>query len=588
MTEKNTVKNTGKNKAEGARYRVRNVARREHFQRRMILEGALVGGVTGTVIALFRLALNNGDVIRNRMVEFARSGGSHALAVLGILMVLAVLIYLLLRWEPDISGSGIPQVEGEMKGLEDQCWWRVLPAKLLGCTLAIGGGLALGREGPSIQIGGMLGKACARIRKTNLTEERLLMTCGAGAGLAAAFGAPLAGALFSLEELHKNFSLEVLVPTMVSTAVADYVAVNIIGLTPVFDFSITEKLPLRLYWSVLILGLILGAFGVLYNRTLAAMQDLFDGIGRLVDKAVSSVFTSGDAAAGPSGRPGRDRKPLYKMIAAMLMAFAAMFLYPVVLGSGSYLVAMISAGRFTLGAIAVMLIWKFFFSTASFGSGSPGGIFLPLLVLGALTGGLYSRGLSALLGVDQVYIASFVILGMAGYFAAIVRAPITGIILITEMTGDLSSFLSLTFISVVAYMVADTLGGEPVYEQLLNRRLENRKLTPQEEDIVEIDRPRYQKERTVDKKTRGRERRAIIFGDIHTGSYMDGRQVMDLELPPGALITSVRRGDRELIPGGRTRLLGGDVIEVLCRRSDIGPAQDILEKKCHMLTGEEE
>lgn len=588
MTEKNTGKNTGKNKAEGARYRVRNVARREHFQRRMILEGALVGGVTGTVIALFRLALNNGDVIRNRMVEFARSGGSHALAVLGILMVLAVLIYLLLRWEPDISGSGIPQVEGEMKGLEDQCWWRVLPAKLLGCTLAIGGGLALGREGPSIQIGGMLGKACARIRKTNLTEERLLMTCGAGAGLAAAFGAPLAGALFSLEELHKNFSLEVLVPTMVSTAVADYVAVNIIGLTPVFDFSITEKLPLRLYWSVLALGLILGAFGVLYNRTLAAMQDLFDGIGRLVDKAVSSVFTSGDAAAGPSGRHGRDRKPLYKMIAAMLMAFAAMFLYPVVLGSGSYLVAMISAGRFTLGALAVMLIWKFFFSTASFGSGSPGGIFLPLLVLGALTGGLYSRGLSALLGVDQVYIASFVILGMAGYFAAIVRAPITGIILITEMTGDLSSFLSLTFISVVAYMVADTLGGEPVYEQLLNRRLEKRKLTPQEEDIVEIDRPRYQKERTVDKKTRGRERRAIIFGDIHTGSYMDGRQVMDLELPPGALITSVRRGDRELIPGGRTRLLGGDVIEVLCRRSDIGPAQDILEKKCHMLTGEEE
>lgn len=587
MTEKNTGKNTGKNKAEGARYRVRNVARREHFQRRMILEGALVGGVTGTVIALFRLALNNGDVIRNRMVEFARTGGSHSLVVLGILMVLAVLIYLLLRWAPDISGSGIPQVEGEMKGLEDQCWWRVLPAKLLGCTLAIGGGLALGREGPSIQIGGMLGKACARIRKTNLTEERLLMTCGAGAGLAAAFGAPLAGALFSLEELHKNFSLEVLVPTMVSTAVADYVAVNIIGLNPVFDFSITEKLPLRLYWSVLALGLILGAFGVLYNRTLAAMQDLFDGIGRLVDKAVTSAFNAGETA-GPSGRPGRDRKPLYKMIAAMLMAFAAMFLYPVVLGSGSYLVAMISAGRFTLGALAVMLIWKFFFSTASFGSGSPGGIFLPLLVLGALTGGLYSRGLSALLGVDQVYIASFVILGMAGYFAAIVRAPITGIILITEMTGDLSSFLSLTFISVVAYMVADTLGGEPVYEQLLNRRLEKRKLTPQEEDIVEIDRPRYQKERTVDKKTRGRERRAIIFGDIHTGSYMDGRQVMDLELPPGALITSVRRGDRELIPGGRTRLLGGDVIEVLCRRSDIGPAQDILEKKCHMLTGEEE
>ena len=182
--------------------------------------------------------------------------------------------------------------------------------------------------------------------------------------------------------------------------------------------------------------------------------------------------------------------------------------------------------------------------------------------------------------------------GMAGYFAAIVRAPITGIILITEMTGDFSTLLSLTFISVVAFMTADMMGGVPVYEQLLERRLRNKNLTPQEKAIVEIGRPEtagdsIQKERKV-KASRGRERRAIIFGDVHTGSYMDGRQVMDLKLPPGALITSVRRGERELIPGGRTRLIGGDAIEVLCRRSDIGPAQRILDEKCHTLMVPEE
>lgn len=552
--------------------RVKNAPTREHFQHVLILEGALVGAVVGTVIALFRLSLNRADLIRTDMVQQAVQGGRPLGLVTIALILIAVLLSLLLRFEPEISGSGIPQVEGELKGLGDQCWWKVLPAKLLGCTLAIGGGLSLGREGPSIQIGGMLGKACARLRHTSLTEERLLMTCGAGAGLAAAFGAPLAGALFALEELHKNFSLEVLVPTMVATAVSDYVAVNIIGLTPVFDFGITHKLPLKLYWTVLVLGIILGAFGVFYNRTLAAMQDAFDFLGK-AEKT-----------------PGRSTT--FKMLCAMAMSFLFMFIKPEVLGSGSIMVAEISSGKFALGALATLLLLKFLFSTASFGSGSPGGIFLPLLVLGALTGGLYSRVLTSTLGVGQEYIACFVIMGMAGYFAAIVRAPITGIILITEMTGDFSTLLSLTFISVVAFMTADMMGGVPVYEQLLERRLKNKNLTPQEKAIVEIGRPEtagdsIQKERKV-KASRGRERRAIIFGDVHTGSYMDGRQVMDLKLPPGALITSVRRGERELIPGGRTRLLGGDAIEVLCRKSDIGPAQRILDEKCHTLMVPEE
>lgn len=552
--------------------RVKNAPTREHFQHVMIIEGALVGAVVGTVIALFRLSLNKADLIRTDMVQQAVHGGRPLGLVILALIIIAVLLSLLLRFEPEISGSGIPQVEGELKGLGDQCWWKVLPAKLLGCTLAIGGGLSLGREGPSIQIGGMLGKACARLRHTSLTEERLLITCGAGAGLAAAFGAPLAGALFALEELHKNFSLEVLVPTMVATAVSDYVAVNIIGLTPVFDFGITHKLPLKLYWTVLVLGIILGAFGVFYNRTLAAMQDAFDFLGK-AEKT-----------------PGRSTT--FKMLCAMAMSFLFMFIKPEVLGSGSIMVAEISSGKFALGALATLLLLKFLFSTASFGSGSPGGIFLPLLVLGALTGGLYSRVLTSTLGVGQEYIASFVILGMAGYFAAIVRAPITGIILITEMTGDFSTLLSLTFISVVAFMTADMMGGVPVYEQLLERRLKNKNLTPQEKAIVEIGRPEtagdsIQKERKV-KASRGRERRAIIFGDVHTGSYMDGRQVMDLKLPPGALITSVRRGERELIPGGRTRLIGGDAIEVLCRKSDIGPAQRILDEKCHTLMVPEE
>ena len=159
-----------------------------------------------------------------------------------------------------------------------------------------------------------------------------------------------------------------------------------------------------------------------------------------------------------------------RMLAAFAMAYILFFVYPTALGSGSKLVAVISHGGFTLGALAVLLIVKFIFSTASFGSGSPGGIFLPLLVLGAVTGGFFTRLLGPL-GIGQTYITAFVVTAMAGYFAAIVRAPVTGVVLITETTGDFTTLLPLVLTSLIAYLTAELLGTKPIYTQLLERSL---------------------------------------------------------------------------------------------------------------------
>ncbi len=460
----------------------------------------------------------------------------------------------LIRFEPDISGSGIPQIEGELKGLEDQNWRKVLAAKFAGCVLAIGGGLALGREGPSIQLGGMIGKGFARRKNALLTEERMLMSCGAGAGLAAAFGAPLAGVLFALEELHKNFSAEVLVSTMAASAVADYIAVNIIGLRPVFDFDVEHRIPLRLYWAVVLLGVILGILGVLYNKLLDKMQDFFD---RLGNKFIS--------------------------IGIMLMiSFLMMFIYPTVLGSGNNLVKVISDGKFTLIALAILFVAKLFFSTGSFGTGTPGGIFLPLLVIGAITGGLYSTFLSTAFGVEEYYIKGFVIIAMAGFFSAIVRAPITGVILITEMTGNFMTLLSLVSASLVAYVVADLLGGEPVYDQLMHRRqrkkVESGSGTPDHDYLADV----YSKsdKKYVKKRISIRERKVVIDSSIHIGSMMDGHKVMELGLPEGSLIVSVMRDGKEIIPHGSTILNGGDDLEILCRLKDIAATEAVLDEKC--------
>lgn len=535
-------------------YVVRNIRQKQRFKYTLILEGIAVGSIVGLVIALFRIMIVKADQARQMAVHLVKVKPIYAFAVLLVLILIAWILDKLIRFEPDISGSGIPQIEGELKGLEDQNWRKVLIAKFAGCVLAIGGGLALGREGPSIQLGGMIGKGFARRKNALLTEERMLMSCGAGAGLAAAFGAPLAGVLFALEELHKNFSAEVLVSTMAASAVADYIAVNIIGLRPVFDFDVEHRIPLRLYWAVVLLGVILGILGVLYNKLLDKMQDFFD---RFDSKFVS--------------------------IGIMLMiSFLMMFIYPTVLGSGNDLVKVISDGKFTLIALAILLVAKLFFSTGSFGTGTPGGIFLPLLVIGAITGGLYSTFLSTAFGVEEYYIKGFVIIAMAGFFSAIVRAPITGVILITEMTGNFMTLLSLVAASLVAYVVADLLGGEPVYDQLMHRRqrkkVESGSGTLDHDYLADV----YSKsdKKYVKKRISIRERKVVIDSSIHIGSMMDGHKVMELGLPEGSLIVSVMRDGKEIIPHGSTILNGGDDLEILCRLKDIAATEAVLDEKC--------
>ena len=526
-------------------YVVRNIRQKQRFKYKLILEGIAVGSIVGLVIALFRIMIVKADHARQIAVHLVKVRPVYAFAVLLLLVLIAWILDKLIRFEPDISGSGIPQIEGERK---------VLAAKFAGCVLAIGGGLALGREGPSIQLGGMIGKGFARRKNALLTEERMLMSCGAGAGLAAAFGAPLAGVLFALEELHKNFSAEVLVSTMAASAVADYIAVNIIGLRPVFDFDVEHRIPLRLYWAVVLLGVILGILGVIYNKLLDKMQDFFD---RLGNKFIS--------------------------IGIMLMiSFLMMFIYPTVLGSGNNLVKVISDGKFTLIALAILLVAKLLFSTGSFGTGTPGGIFLPLLVIGAITGGLYSTFLSTAFGVEEYYIKGFVIIAMAGFFSAIVRAPITGVILITEMTGNFMTLLSLVSASLVAYVVADLLGGEPVYDQLMHRRqrkkVESGSGTHDHDYLADV----YSKsdKKYVKKRISIRERKVVIDSSIHIGSMMDGHKVMELGLPEGSLIVSVMRDGKEIIPHGSTILNGGDDLEILCRLKDIAATEVVLDEKC--------
>ena len=418
---------------------------------RIILEGIVVGLLVGIVISAFRYALSQMDVLRNVMLglavpeegSFLSGLEGHIWTGLIILGIFAVLVSYFVYNEPYISGSGIPQVKGELIGRIHTDWLRILLLKFFGGIMAIGSGLALGREGPSIQLGGMVGKGVSRLSGRLKSEERLLISAGSGAGLAAAFGAPLAGVVFVIEELRKDFDPKVLLSTMAASITSEYVASFVFGLDPVFAVFAFSKPTLTDYWMILILGLLLGALGVLYNKAIAVSQDLQSKIRPRWLKAVFAVLAIGIVYT----------------------------ICPECLGSGHHLVEETGYGLHMAGTLALFLIVRFFFSVYSFGTGAPGGIFLPLLVLGALAGGLFTTVVSPLAGLPTGNEAFYVILGMAGLFAAIVRAPLTGIILISEMTGTLSGLLPLSLVALVSFLTAEALGGQPVYDQLLDRIL---------------------------------------------------------------------------------------------------------------------
>lgn len=495
-------------------------------------EGLLVGAVSGFIVMLYRIALTYASDWLGQILAFV-SGHPLRIAVwFAVLLLLALVVGRLVKWEPMISGSGIPQVEGEILGKLKQDWRKVLPAKFIGGFLCLLGGLSLGREGPSIQLGAMGGQGVSRLLDRGKTEERYLMTCGASAGLAAAFHAPLAGTMFALEEIHKGFSVSLLISVMTASVTADYICSHIMGLDPVFQFGLAEVLPQDYYWALLLLGVLLGFLGAFYNKVMLWAQKLY-------------------------------QKPKFlnetgRLVIPFLTAGVLGLVMPSVLGSGGNLIVSLTGGEMVLGLVLVTFVVKFLFSAVSFGSGAPGGIFFPLLILGALSGGAFAMAGTAFFGMDPVYVNNFVLLAMAGFFTAIVRAPLTGIILLFEMSGSVSQMLSLAIVSVAAYITATLIRSEPIYESLLNRILEGKR-----------------------NETGAKGQKVLSDFVIMSGSVLEGRTVMEIHWPKNCLLVALERDGKELIPRGKTKLMAGDRLTVMTDERDAGYIHDKLENLCY-------
>lgn len=512
----------------------RRLSRR--YRASLAVEGAVVGLAAGAVVTLYRLTLSGAEKLMRTLVGLASTSALGVAAWLAFGLLLTSIVGALIVKVPHTISSGIPQTEAEVAGQLNMSWWRVMIAKFIEGSLCALGGLSLGREGPSVQLGGMAGKAVAKTFNTRRGEERMLVTCGAAAGMSAAFSAPLTGVMFAIEEIHKVFSAPLVGAVMCAAVTSDFLCSQILGVRPVIHYELIANLPHRYYEILLLMGVFLGVLGVLHNLGMFWCQRLYSKISA--------------------------RLPYSRLAIPFIITGIAAFFVPQLLGGGDGILTLLEAHALpSIQLVFFLLLGKYLLTTLAFGSGAPGGTLFPLVVMGILSGVLFGQLISAPFSLGTMYIQNFAVLGIAGLFAGVVRAPITGVVLVFELTGSLDSLLSAALVSLVAYITADMLNVDGFYEHLLTKLLGA-------SDSSAMTGLRHSPEKLV---------RIHI---VEAGSKVEGKLIKDITWPNKTLIVTIVRCGAEIVPRGSTKILALDKLLVLMDERDEDATEQALHELC--------
>ncbi|WP_172123272.1 MULTISPECIES: H(+)/Cl(-) exchange transporter ClcA [unclassified Devosia] len=415
-------------------------------QRRYLALAVMVGIIAGTIGSMFHLAINallQWPAQLRQIVD----GPLLVLAAALITMTVTVAAVALVRhWAPEASGSGVQEVEGAMDGLREIHWTRVLPIKFFAGAAAIGSGLVLGREGPTIHIGASVAAMVSARFGLTATERSGLLAAGAAAGLACAFNSPIAAVLFVIEEMRRQFPyrystyMGVIIAALLATVVTQWIG----GAAPDLVLAAPE-VPLPMLPLFVLLGCVLGGVGVALNACIL--------------KAL--------AFAGAA----QERAPyLYPAVVGLLVG-ALLALSPQTVTGGEALIPALVREQPGVVVLLALAAARFCTTVGSYSTGVPGGIFAPILSLAGCVGLAFAALASAAMPDAGVVPAAFAIAAMGGLFTASVRAPMVGVVLTLELTGAYGATVPLLTTCLAANLAAQWLGGRPIYEQLLERTL---------------------------------------------------------------------------------------------------------------------
>ncbi len=356
----------------------------------------------------------------------------------------ALVAWFVKRYAPEAKGHGVPEVMNAVATQNGFIRMRVVIVKAFASAMSIASGASVGREGPIVQIGSAFGSTIGQLFQVSLRRMKTLIGCGAAAGIAATFNAPIAGAIFASEVILGDFSAAAIGPIIIASVFGTVVSRAMYGDFPAFippEYALHSPIEIIFY---IILGLVTGVIAWLFVRSLYKSEDLFD------------------AWKAPVAVKG--------FLGGALLGGVAVFL-PQILGVGYETMDVVLSGKMALSLAAILVFGKIFATSLSMGFGASGGVFAPSLFIGSMVGGALGGVIHMLFPEITASSGAYALVGMAAMVAATTHAPVTAVLIIFEMTSEYSVILPLMITSIIAMVISSRLlKGPNIYTLKLLRR----------------------------------------------------------------------------------------------------------------------
>ncbi|KRN89378.1 ClC family H(+)/Cl(-) exchange transporter [Ligilactobacillus ceti] len=398
-----------------------------------ILKGILIGALIGFVVGVFRLIIDN---------TLKGLFWVYPYLVKHPLMIIVYVIGTVIVW------LALTRVVKPFAKKDEMSWWSGLWRTFVGALLAICPGLFAGREGPCIQMGSYIARGCSvNLFHDNEQDLKVLVHSGMSAGLAAAFSAPIAGTLFILEAISFEFTPVILITSMTTSISSVVVTYFFFGIKPCLYLAYSGSLPLESYWLLLILGILMGFLAWVFQITNTQTKKLYELLP--IPKRFNTIL------------------PLLFVIPIGLI-------YPKILGGSHDFISVLTSDQFMhsvlndpkytmIGVIIVFALVRFVFTMISCNATAPTGIFMPILVMGAVTGALYAALVIRFGLISDIYYLNIIICAMAAYFGAALKTPFTAVVLLVETVGSVKYVMPILIVTWIAYIVNSWLKGKSVF-----------------------------------------------------------------------------------------------------------------------------
>lgn len=519
----------------------------------LLIVGSFTGAFAGAIVTLYNLCAKQGEEISRDVYAFVRAYPACIPLLFLVLGLGAFLLSVATYFVPMVKGSGIPQTEGATRGILRFQWYRDAAIMFAASLASIFMGLSAGSEGPSLYIGAASGEGVSRLLKRNEMIRRYQVTGGACAGLAVAFNAPLTGMAFAFEEAHKRFTPEVFIcafSSVIFALIARGVLYSAFGLSVEsffggYVFPQGAVSDLRFYACLIVSAALCGVIGVLLYKWVFLLRGAFGKI------RAKTPFL----------------KNFFRILIAVLIGGVASLVTANVMGGGHGLIEALGTHGGTseqtlekvfqlslVGTLLTVCVIKFLLTGINMGAGVPCGAFIPMLAVGACIGALLNL-VWVRLGMDAAYCDFLVMVCMAAFFTAVVKAPITGIVMVCELTWNFSALLPVVIGVAIGYFIGDVSRTDSIYEKLLEL---------------------YEEEMGIHQNA---VRETFTF-TLAQGSIAERREIRDVLWPAGVRVTEIRRGEEHILPNGSTMLLGNDVLTLEVKTRE---PQKIRDELSHIL-----